>query len=410
MKSVSTTNIATTTTYFVGAYYEVANGLVTKYYYAGSQRIAMRANGDLKFLLGDHLGSTSLVTDANGQNIIETRYTAWGEVRYSTPNSMLPTKFTFTGQYSYQSDFGLMFFNARWVDVSLGRFAQADTIIPGGVQGYDRYAYTNNNPVKYFDPSGHCAVEGDDDRCSPREHLSIDDLINGYGVQLLGDWDDYHKKAVLQALYSVGSKFSQYVGGSASSAFQQVYGTGIRPLVFLWNKSPKVYTGFYKQFGMTGGGVTIGNTVTTSGQQIQLIAFLSMSGDSMRGSDPSRASMRAVNNIVHELGHLFGQNYRGGIGYQVFGEALTNPLLKREGTPTNGGAGDYYGFGSQFNVFDWQQAYEDPGSKEEIFADMFLGWTFDTWYSGADPANLDVADARSEWMTTNMEILLTGGQ
>ena len=69
------------------------------------------------------------------------------------------------GQYSYVSDsatdltasnsFGLMFYNARWYDPALGRFAQADTIVPGGVQGLDRYAYTANNPVRYVDPSGH---------------------------------------------------------------------------------------------------------------------------------------------------------------------------------------------------------------------------------------------------------------
>ena len=33
--------------------------------------------------------------------------------------------------------------------------AQADTIVPGGVQGLDRYAYVNNSPVMYTDPSGH---------------------------------------------------------------------------------------------------------------------------------------------------------------------------------------------------------------------------------------------------------------
>ena len=48
-----------------------------------------------------------------------------------------------------------MFYNARWYDSQLGRFAQADTIVPGGVQGYDRYAYVNNNPVNGTDPSGH---------------------------------------------------------------------------------------------------------------------------------------------------------------------------------------------------------------------------------------------------------------
>ena len=52
--------------------------------------------------------------------------------------------------------------NARWYDPSLGRFASDDSIVPDGVQGYDRYAYGLNNPVKYTDPSGHCAVNGDD--------------------------------------------------------------------------------------------------------------------------------------------------------------------------------------------------------------------------------------------------------
>jgi RHS repeat-associated protein len=59
--------------------------------------------------------------------------------------------------------FGLMLYNARWYDPVLGRFAQADTIVPGGVQGLDRYAYVNNSPINYIDPSGHCIVE--EDKC-----------------------------------------------------------------------------------------------------------------------------------------------------------------------------------------------------------------------------------------------------
>ena len=42
-------------------------------------------------------------------------------------------------------------------DPQLGRFTSADTIVPGGVQGLDRYAYVNNSPLKYTDPSGHGA-------------------------------------------------------------------------------------------------------------------------------------------------------------------------------------------------------------------------------------------------------------
>jgi len=50
-----------------------------------------------------------------------------------------------------ESSFGLYYYNARWYDPQLGRFAQADTIVPGGAQGLDRYAYVNNNPLKYND-------------------------------------------------------------------------------------------------------------------------------------------------------------------------------------------------------------------------------------------------------------------
>ncbi|MBI5295074.1 MAG: hypothetical protein HY869_06330 [Chloroflexi bacterium] len=156
---------------FFGAHYEVKNGnQITQYYMAGAARIAMRTytipynNMTLTYLMGDHLGSTSLAVNATTGAVVETRYKAWGEVRYTTPNVTLPTRNTFTGQYSYVSDdatdlgnagFGLMFYNARWYDPYITHFVQADTIIPAGVQGLDRYAGMNNNPIKYSDPSGH---------------------------------------------------------------------------------------------------------------------------------------------------------------------------------------------------------------------------------------------------------------
>jgi RHS repeat-associated protein len=89
------------------------------------------------------------------------RYKPWGEVRHASGSGA--TKYQYTGQYSYASDFGLHFYNACWYDSSLSRFAQADTIIPEqsqGVQAWDRFAYVNNNPVRYNDPTGHCPVCG----------------------------------------------------------------------------------------------------------------------------------------------------------------------------------------------------------------------------------------------------------
>jgi RHS repeat-associated protein len=159
---------------FVGGHYEVSNPgsgqVTTKYYFAGAQRVAMRKYTipqpmTVNYFLGDHLGSTSVVTDATGAKIAEMRYKAWGEVRYNwtsapattSPAYKLPS-YTYTGQYSYMDDpstaasegFGLMYYNARWYDPYLNHFSQPDTIIPSatqGVQAYDRYAYSNNNPV-----------------------------------------------------------------------------------------------------------------------------------------------------------------------------------------------------------------------------------------------------------------------
>jgi hypothetical protein len=92
----------------------------------------------VEYLLGDHLGSTSITTDTNGVKVSEMRYKPWGEIRYSwtsapatTPAYRLPN-YTFIGQYSYMDDpstaavtegFGLMFYNARWYDSYLCSFA-----------------------------------------------------------------------------------------------------------------------------------------------------------------------------------------------------------------------------------------------------------------------------------------------
>ena len=58
--------IAGVTRVFVGNTYEVDNGAVKKYYYAGSVRVAENSGGALYYLLTDHLGSTALTLDSAG--------------------------------------------------------------------------------------------------------------------------------------------------------------------------------------------------------------------------------------------------------------------------------------------------------------------------------------------------------
>jgi RHS repeat-associated protein len=101
----------------------------------------------------------------------------------------LPTTYKFTGQRQESSlggSEGLYYYNARWYDPTLGRFAQADTVIPGGVQGLDRYAYVNNSPVNFTDPTGHYEeTDGENIDCDPSKRCGLPDFKQ-YGVYLEG--------------------------------------------------------------------------------------------------------------------------------------------------------------------------------------------------------------------------------
>jgi RHS repeat-associated protein len=164
---------------YVGGIYEVEVTNVTKYYLAGMNRVAMRSNGVLNYLLSDHLGSTALMTDNLGNIVSEQRYKAWGETRYSS--SAANTDYLYTGQREV-SDIGLYFYKARWYDSSLGRFSQADTIVPGAgdPRAWDRYAYVKNSPVVYNDPSGHlgCWDDNSDDSFCEGKTVNKNGIVN----------------------------------------------------------------------------------------------------------------------------------------------------------------------------------------------------------------------------------------
>ena len=110
---------------------------------------------DPLYLIGDHLGSTSLVLDTAGLEVAKQSYFPFGE-DWGVSAADLPTDFTFTGQRE-AAEIGLKYYGARWYDSEIGHFIQADTVVPEsqGVQAWNRYAYVTYNPVKYIDPSGH---------------------------------------------------------------------------------------------------------------------------------------------------------------------------------------------------------------------------------------------------------------
>jgi RHS repeat-associated protein len=89
-------------------------------------------------------GSTVLVTDKNRNIRNEYYYDAFGCVLESQEEVHIGI--TYTGQY---------YLRARYYNRVIGRFSQED-IYRG--DGLNLYAYCENNPVRYYDPSGYSSI------------------------------------------------------------------------------------------------------------------------------------------------------------------------------------------------------------------------------------------------------------
>ncbi len=124
----------------------------TKYYNVNGQRVAMRTNSTLSYLLSDVLGSSTIALTSTGATQAVQLFAPYGAVRYS--QGTMPTTYNFTGQ-RLDSQTGLLYYNFRYYDPVSGRFVRADTT-QTNAGGMDPYAYVGNNPEGRTDPTGHC--------------------------------------------------------------------------------------------------------------------------------------------------------------------------------------------------------------------------------------------------------------
>jgi len=150
-------------------------------------------------LFGTGLGSTAKTYNAATGATTELRYHPWGGTRFSSGTT--PTARRYTGQIEdaaiglYPSaTSGQAFYNARYYDSALGRFIQADTIVPSPAnpQSLNRYAYVLNNPLRYTDPTGHMTDE------------ELEDVLGADWEYYLRLWEKYdpYWAAILRALKS----------------------------------------------------------------------------------------------------------------------------------------------------------------------------------------------------------------
>jgi RHS repeat-associated protein len=330
---------------------------------------ASSGQAGLQYFLSDHLGSIVVVTDASGTLISQQRYLPFGGVRENVGN-ITQTDYGYTGQRNLDSGIGLMDYKARFYSPYINRFIQPDTIVPGmfNPQNLNRYSYVRNNPIRYTDPSGHvigkALYAGDAD-------LAFSQV---YGIKFTGDFSkngwgkSQNILAVVEAVKKVGKKFTESSGGSSGDAFKEVYGA----VHFQWGKCGECNGA---------GGYAYGYQKK---EGYYLIAFESITG--IKSDDTIE---RGVKNVVHELGHIYDWTHYDRVtdtrASNRMSSDFTRDVLLRPNITTSEGT-----------RWDWQQS--PSNERNEIFADMFIAWTYNAWNTSADPLTVEVVKNANTWM------------
>ena len=149
---------------YIAGLYEWQAGATTKYYDGGAmRRSGQTSDNGVFYMLADHLGSTSVIVSQAGVEAARNYHFPFGANRGSAFSSLTTKRFT--GQYheaGLAGMEGLSYYNARWYDPQVGRFASADTIVPttANPQALNRYTYVNNQPTNAGDRTGHACDDG----------------------------------------------------------------------------------------------------------------------------------------------------------------------------------------------------------------------------------------------------------
>jgi RHS repeat-associated protein len=113
----------------------------------------------------DHLGSTSIDTDEDGAVLQLVDYYPYGGTRLDEQAGTDDNPYMYNGK-ELDEDTGLYYYGARYYNAEVARFTSQD---PWGgdvkdPQSLNKYAYVQNNPLKYVDPTGEkLVISADDD-------------------------------------------------------------------------------------------------------------------------------------------------------------------------------------------------------------------------------------------------------
>jgi RHS repeat-associated protein len=127
---------------------------VNNVYLNGVRVAAVLPNCDAQYYLTDQVDSVKVVTNDSGLVVTSHEYLPFGEDWITEGDTKNAPKYN---SQELDKESGYYFYNARHYDPEIGRFVTPDTVIDGelSTQGWNRFAYVHNNPIRYKDPTGH---------------------------------------------------------------------------------------------------------------------------------------------------------------------------------------------------------------------------------------------------------------
>ena len=144
-------------TYVAGILLAEANGSnqILRYYVYGQGLLAMVTPSGASYSYHyDATGNTVAMTDGSQAVVNRYAYTPYGRIVGKAETPGLTQPFQYVGQSGVMAEpNGFYYMRARYYDPEVGRFVSEDPI---GFEGGDvnLYAYVQNNPVMFVDPSG----------------------------------------------------------------------------------------------------------------------------------------------------------------------------------------------------------------------------------------------------------------
>ena len=123
--------------------------------------VSLNYDGIVYYYVTNAQGDVVAILNSSGQEVVSYTYDAWGNTVKRSGSKAdtlgLHNPLRYRG-YVYDRETGLYYLQSRYYNPAICRFISADSISYLGADGtpvsYNLFAYCNNNPVMYSDPTG----------------------------------------------------------------------------------------------------------------------------------------------------------------------------------------------------------------------------------------------------------------